>query len=107
MTSAYGFAIEGLTDGPAQAELPVVRLARRVAEPGAAPPHFTDRGCEAAFGEGRRMVVDRASRQATLIHPEPVGDDELLHPFLTRACSVFAHWQGYETLHCGAFIHGG
>lgn len=51
-----------------------------------------------------RIFIDRGARTATVVNPEPLGEDELLHPQLMRAAAVFAYWDGHEPFHAGAVL---
>jgi hypothetical protein len=52
------------------------------------------------------VVADRASGTMTVIAPEPVSDDELVHPLLAWAASAFARWLGREAFHAGGLLIG-
>ncbi len=63
---------------------------------------------EVVLFDGGRIDLDRQGACATFRSPSPVGDEDLLHPYLRMACAVFARWLGREGLHAGAFaVDGG
>lgn len=55
---------------------------------------------------GRQLLLDRGAGTATFTGP-PLDDDELVHPYLGAAASVFNRWAGREVYHAGAFVCGG
>jgi hypothetical protein len=55
---------------------------------------------------GRQLLLDRSEGSATFTGP-PLDDDELVHPYLGAAASVFNRWAGREVYHAGAFVCGG
>jgi hypothetical protein len=55
---------------------------------------------------GRQLQLRRRERTATFTGPS-LSDDELVHPFLGAAASVFSRWAGREVYHAGAFVSGG
>lgn len=50
-----------------------------------------------------RLRLDRASWTVEIVSDRPVPASDVVHPTLWPAASVFARWQGRETLHAGAF----
>jgi hypothetical protein len=55
---------------------------------------------------GRQLQAHRNERTATFTGP-PLSHDELVHPYLGAAASIFSRWAGREVYHAGAFISGG
>jgi hypothetical protein len=55
---------------------------------------------------GRQLQVRRSERTATFTGP-PLSHDELVHPYLGAAASIFSRWAGREVYHAGAFVSGG
>ena len=55
---------------------------------------------------GRQLVVHRDAGTAIFTGP-PLSDDELVHPYLGAAASIFSRWAGREVFHAGAFVCGG
>jgi hypothetical protein len=55
---------------------------------------------------GRQLQLRRAEGTATFTGP-PLSHDELVHPYLGAAASVFSRWAGREVFHAGAFVLGG
>ena len=56
---------------------------------------------------GDRQVLIRRSRGTATFTGPPLSPDELVHPFLGVAASVFSRWARREVYHAGAFISGG
>jgi hypothetical protein len=54
----------------------------------------------------RQLLLKRSEGTATFTGP-PLDDDELVHPYLGAAASVFNRWAGREVYHAGAFVCGG
>jgi hypothetical protein len=77
---------------------------------------FTPVGAEAAcvgghravldLPEGRQVLLKRGESSATFTGP-PLSHDELIHPYLGEAASVFSRWAGREVFHAGAFVSDG
>jgi hypothetical protein len=55
---------------------------------------------------GRQLLLQRAAGTATFTGP-PLSHDELVHPYLGAAASVFSRWAGREVYHAGAFVCDG
>jgi hypothetical protein len=53
----------------------------------------------------RRILLRRSAGTATFTGP-PASHDELVHPYLGVAASVFGRWAGREVFHAGAFVSG-
>jgi hypothetical protein len=56
--------------------------------------------------ESRQLLLHRDRGTATFTGP-PLSQDELVHPYLGAAASVFSRWAGREVYHAGAFVCGG
>ena len=56
--------------------------------------------------DGRQLLVQRDKGIATFTGP-PLKHDELVHPYLGAAASIFNRWSGHEVFHAGAFVSGG
>jgi len=54
----------------------------------------------------RQLVLRRGEDTATFTGPR-LSHDELIHPYLGAAASVFSRWHGREVYHAGAFVCGG
>jgi hypothetical protein len=54
----------------------------------------------------RQLLLRRSEGTATFTGP-PLSDDELVHPYLGAAASIFNRWAGHEVYHAGAFVSGG
>jgi len=57
--------------------------------------------------DGVEAHLVRFPAQVTFKVPEPLTTEAVLHPFLSGAVSIHCHWRGLESLHGGAFVHGG
>ena len=55
---------------------------------------------------GARVVLDRRDALATVVAPQPLSADRLLHPTLGYIGSTFSHWLGRLAFHGGAFRAG-
>jgi hypothetical protein len=55
---------------------------------------------------GRQLLLQRDEGTATFTGP-PLSHDELVHPYLGAAASVFSRWAGREVYHAGALVSGG
>ncbi len=62
---------------------------------------------EVVLFDGGRVELDRQDASATFRSPTPVGDEDLLHPYLRMTGAVFARWLGREGLHAGGFVVDG
>jgi hypothetical protein len=51
----------------------------------------------------RQLVAQRNTGSAIFTGP-PLSDDELVHPYLGAAASIFSRWAGREVFHAGAFV---
>ena len=54
----------------------------------------------------RQLLLRRGEGTATFTGPR-LSHDELIHPYLGVAASVFSRWHGREVYHAGAFVCGG
>jgi hypothetical protein len=62
-----------------------------------------DEAAELRLVGGGKLLLHRERRLARFLVPEPIGADELAHPYLAAAAPVFALWDGRDSLHAGAF----
>ncbi|HKP91622.1 MAG TPA: hypothetical protein VJT75_16770 [Thermoleophilaceae bacterium] len=93
-----------LTDGD---DLPAVEVVREVVPyDGDDRVHFRTDHASFPIGDGR-VRVERSPAVARMRSPEPLTDDDLAHPWLSRAGAMFGHWSGREVLHGGAFVQSG
>ena len=56
---------------------------------------------------GALALVDPVGRQATLVAGDAEQADVFVHPFLSTAATFFAHWDGREPFHGGAYAVDG
>jgi hypothetical protein len=108
--TVYGLRLSGL---PAGLPLPTTeRRWPRVHVVNGAPAaedsdgRLTTERAEIPLASGRRLVLDRAAREARF-HGPPLPDDELVHPSLSPVATVWNRWLGRECFHAGAFVAGG
>lgn len=110
---AYGLALLGeLPSGidrylqPATEDAPLVTidLAARVDVAGSDLDEAT---ATAPLLTGGSVRLDRTARRATIRVDGRPGAAELAHPILSPVGSVFAHWDGREPYHAGAFARSG
>lgn len=52
------------------------------------------------------IIADRRTQTVTVVAPEEVGADELIHPLLAWTASAFARWLGRDAFHAGALLIG-
>lgn len=110
--AAYGLRFTGVNgDGilalAGRVEAPVVEVVRQVApHNGDDRVHFRSDHASFPIADGR-VLVERSPAVARIRNPLPLTDDDLAHPWLTRAGAMFGHWLGREMLHGGAFVHDG
>jgi hypothetical protein len=52
---------------------------------------------------GGRLRMRRGDERAVFSFPEPLPDEDLLHPYLAPAAALAHMWAGREALHAGAF----
>ena len=108
----YGLRLDGLATealvSPVPDDWTPVRLERRPAS-GEMPTttRVDSHVAELAFVSGWSARVDRRRRTVTFFLPTPVGDDELVHPYLAPPARHLSAWLGREALHGGAFIADG
>ena len=99
------FAADSLVPvGPGWKE---VAVDRRVGRVPACPDRIDQAEARFCLVGGGGLHVQRVDRRAVLTSPEPMSDDELLHPYLAPIGAAFAWWSGHEALHAGAVILGG
>jgi hypothetical protein len=79
----------------------VIRHARQDPEPGCMG---TQRAVLDLPGP-RQLLLRRGEGTATFTGPQ-LSHDELVHPYLGAAASVFSRWGGREVFHAGAFVFG-
>jgi hypothetical protein len=105
---AYGLRLAGKSLpeallGDSSADWPTLELVRRV---GTAPGGDDQLGPERAsirLIDDGRVEIERVPGRATFTTRRPLGDDELVHPYLGLAAAVYSRWLGRESFHAGAF----
>ncbi|HKN94512.1 MAG TPA: hypothetical protein VJU60_09280 [Thermoleophilaceae bacterium] len=113
MRGAYGFRFTGepsLLDRlpPVPAGWPEIRLRQIVGVRAGRAEGAVDVGDEKAelLVPGARLVLGRREALATVVAPQPLSSDRLLHPTLGYIASTFSHWLGRLAFHGGAFSAG-
>ena len=103
--------LEGLGAGAmlldAPATWPALTLTSEVSDRPVADERVTATDALLRLKTGGRLELDRARRTAHYSVPRPLGDDELVHPYLAPAAAMFAHWQGRLAVHAGGFVADG
>lgn len=112
---AYGLAITGLISagsggaGLLNARVPVDWPSVQVRyEVGRSSAEMAVDNEQASYpwGVDGMVVARRAEGTITVVAPEPVSDDELVHPLLAWSASAFARWLGWEAFHAGGLLIG-
>ena len=117
MFGAYGLTVDAPFADPMRSGLlrvaeaddwPTLCLGRqalRGAEP--AGRVVTSEQVAVRLADGGYLRMSRARACATFATPVPLGDDELVHPYLGLVAGFFARWQSYEPFHSGAVVVDG
>ena len=104
----YGLHVTGITGtglNPAESPGPLrvdIRHARQDRE----PARIGTRRAVLDLPVDRQVLLQRSRGTATFTGP-PLSPDELVHPYLGAAASVFSRWARREVYHAGAFVSGG
>jgi hypothetical protein len=91
----------------ARPDWPSVRLISEIADPPPAVERVTADAAELSLKTGGRLSIDRRHGLARFAVPRPVGESELVHPYLAPVAAVMSHWNGRLSFHAGAFVAGG
>ncbi|MEP7054597.1 MAG: hypothetical protein ABI912_05050 [Actinomycetota bacterium] len=107
---AYELQVTGLKNAErlnagVPADWPRVRLAYQ-AGTDAGEMVVDDRHASFPCSERGSVVADRATGTVTVTAPEPISDDEIVHPLLAWAASAYARWLGREAFHAGGLVIG-
>jgi len=107
----YGLHLTGVTGAagllPAlAADAARPRVAVRHARQDPEPECLSSARAALGLPRGRQLLLSRGEGTATFTGPR-LSDDELVHPYLGAAASVFSRWGGREVFHAGAFVFGG
>jgi hypothetical protein len=110
---AYGIRLSGLERArallvPSASDWPSFQLENRV-EQGPYPDfeRVAPDSAELRLKTGGRILIDRAAGSALFVTPRPIGDEELVHPYLAPVAAIVAHWYGRESIHAGGFAVDG
>ena len=104
----YGLHVTGLAGAgllPAEG-LGLLRVDVRHAQQAREPACIDTERAVLDLPEDRQLLLQRNHGTATFTG-RPLAPDELVHPYLGAAASVFSRWAGREVFHAGAFICGG
>jgi hypothetical protein len=82
-----------------------VVIERRDTDP--PPPRIGTDSAVVPVDGGGHALLDRRRRTLTVIHPEPLQAEDLVHPLLARAGRIFGHWLGRHLFHAGVFAADG
>jgi hypothetical protein len=109
---AYGINIAGIGAAPSmlvdgRPGWPELRLTTAVEDSPAAPEAVTEDHAELLLRAGGRVTLDRGRGVARYSVPRPLSSDELVHPYLSPAAAVVAHWMRRLAFHAGAFAGPG
>lgn len=108
---AYGLCLEGAEDAerfllPAPSGWPAVEVVRTVGKHASARRFLDDERADVTLANGGRIQADRLSSRVTFVMPEPLRVEELLHPYLAYAASIFGYWAGWLSFHSGGVVAG-
>jgi hypothetical protein len=109
---AYGLSLLGVPRSPLLLASPgdawpAVEIVRRRWTSGNTSVALDDARATLPLVTGGQIVLERRGWTAVYETPEPLDDDDLIHPYLAPAASVFARWRGRPAFHAGAFILAG
>ena len=113
---AYGLRLTGAGGassllGPAPGHWRSLHLVREVVsrdELSDAPQRVWDDGADITLAGGPdRVLLDRDGGVARFLTTQPLGDAELIHPYLVPVAALWAWWHGLSSFHGGAFVAGG
>jgi hypothetical protein len=99
-----GIAPAGLGSAPGAGE-PRIRILIQRAPLVPRPACVSDHQAVLDLPGGRQLWLRRSAGTAIFAGPALSGD-ELIHPYLGAAASVFSRWAGREVYHAGAFVAG-
>jgi hypothetical protein len=68
--------------------------------------HLGEDGATITFQDAVAEIRRTPPRVTFTFAGEPALDG-VVHPYLSPAAGLLAHWHGHECLHAGAFVHGG
>jgi hypothetical protein len=104
----YGLHVAGVAGvgAPPAPGASALRIHVRSAPQPLRPACLSDRAAVLDLPGGRQLQLQRSAGMATFTGP-PLSPDELVHPYLGAAASVFSRWAGREVYHAGAFVFGG
>jgi hypothetical protein len=110
---AYGLRLEGLDAGrpllvPADPHWPTFRIRSQLGR----PPWreldvVTDSNAEIRLQTGGEILIEREDGLVVFTTERPVGERELIHPYLAPVAAVAGYWFDRESFHAGAFVEDG
>jgi hypothetical protein len=110
---AYGLRVFGVTAShlllDADPDWPSLELSNEVGEATDVAEEVGRTHASLRLRSGGRITVRRADSdaKARFVTPEPLSDEELVHPYLAPVAGVMAHWLGRESFHAGGFTLDG
>lgn len=113
MRGAYGVGIAGVCQESRLVALPedgkelCVEVSQHTGPAEAGATAITERRAHIRIPAGGRLVLQREPARARYECPDPLEEDELVHPGLSPVGVMFAHWQGREAFHAGGFVVDG
>ena len=112
MKGAYGLRLTGKSLPEAllddsEGDWPTLELVRRVGTALGGDDRLGPERASIRLVDDGRVEIERDPGRATFTTRRPLGDDELVHPYLGLAAAVYSHWLGRESFHAGAFEAGG
>ena len=108
MKGAYGLRLAGrslpeaLLDDAADG-WPTLELVRRVGPALGGDDQLGPERASIRLVDDGRVEIERDPGRATFTTRLPLGDEELVHPYLGLAAAVYSRWLGRESFHAGAF----
>jgi hypothetical protein len=105
--TVLGVPRSGMLITPPRTGWPKVLVERSQGESRDVPSVIDDDRAVLELVGGGQAFLDRKRRTARYVTPEPLSDDDLVHPFLTVTGGIFARWLERKAFHAGAFVFGG
>jgi hypothetical protein len=108
---AYGLRLPGLAStrllAAASPSWPALEIRRNIGSRELFPAKFDDQVAEVPLLGNGALTVERNPLRATFLTPEPLGDEEMVHPYLAPAAALASQWLGRETFHAGCVAVNG
>ncbi|HEX2505575.1 MAG TPA: hypothetical protein VHK22_05145 [Gaiellaceae bacterium] len=110
---AYGLRVYGVTASDllveAETAWPSLELSNEVGPSEDVAEEVGHAHATMRLRSGGKIEVRRAhsAAAARFVTPQPLTDEELVHPYLAPVAGVMAHWFGRESFHAGGFAVDG